>query len=80
MLTESTRPGLVGARVRRVNDPRLLTGGGRFVDDIDLPGMLHAHVLRATVPAGTVASVDTASLRRRADCPLVLHALDAHGL
>lgn len=46
------RPSLVGASVRRVNDPRLLTGAGKFVDDISLPGMLHAHILRSPVPHG----------------------------
>ncbi len=46
------RPSLVGASVRRVNDPRLLTGAGKFVDDISLSGMLHAHILRSPVSHG----------------------------
>ena len=33
--------------VRRVEDPRLLKGGGRYTDDISLPGMLHGVVLRS---------------------------------
>ena len=33
--------------VRRVEDPRLLNGGGRYTDDIVLPGMLHGIVLRS---------------------------------
>ena len=37
----------VGARVMRVEDPRILTGRGRYVDDIVLPGMLHAAFLRS---------------------------------
>ena len=32
----------VGQPVRRVEDQRFLTGQGRYVDDIVLPGMLHA--------------------------------------
>lgn len=43
---------LVGARVRRINDPRLLRGDGRFVDDIHLDGMLHAHVVRSPIAHG----------------------------
>ena len=31
-----------GARVARLEDPVLLTGRGRFVSDLMLPGMLHA--------------------------------------
>ena len=34
----------IGARVLRAEDPRILTGRGRYVDDIVLPGMLHARV------------------------------------
>ena len=37
---------LVGQRVPRKEDPRLLTGRGRYVDDITVPGLLHAHFLR----------------------------------
>ncbi len=48
------RPGLVGARVKRVNDPRLLTGKGRFIDDIEIPGMLHATVVRSFVASGRI--------------------------
>ena len=33
---------LIGAPVRRVEDERLLTGRGRFVGDMVVPGMLHA--------------------------------------
>ena len=36
-----------GASVARVEDPRLLRGDGRFVDDIKLPGLLHAALVRS---------------------------------
>ena len=36
-----------GASVRRREDPRFLTGEGRFVDDIQLPGLLHAAFVRS---------------------------------
>ena len=42
----------IGARVMRVEDPRILTGRGRYVDDVVLPGMLHAAFVRSTVPHG----------------------------
>lgn len=43
MTTEQHIPaGLIGARVRRKEDPRLLTGRAQFVDDIVLPGMLES--------------------------------------
>jgi len=55
------RPSLVGANVQRVNDPRLLTGEGRFVDDINLPGMVHASILRSYLPAGRIESFEAGS-------------------
>jgi carbon-monoxide dehydrogenase large subunit len=48
----------VGASVPRREDPRLLAGRGRFVDDITLPGMLHAQFVRSTVAHARIAAVD----------------------
>ncbi|MCM3568653.1 xanthine dehydrogenase family protein molybdopterin-binding subunit [Neobacillus mesonae] len=38
---------VVGTRLKRKEDPKLITGHGSFADDIQLPGMLHAAVLRS---------------------------------
>src|SRR5947199_9855534 len=38
---------LFGARVRRREDARLVTGGGRYVADVALPGLLHVAVVRS---------------------------------
>ena len=53
----------IGARVLRVEDPRILTGRGRYIDDITLPGMLHAAFMRSTVPHGRLVSVDASEAR-----------------
>ncbi|MBV8457797.1 MAG: xanthine dehydrogenase family protein molybdopterin-binding subunit, partial [Acetobacteraceae bacterium] len=45
--------------VRRVEDPRLLIGGGRYTDDIVLPGMLQGVVLRSPHAAAAITSIDT---------------------
>ncbi len=55
---------LVGQSVARREDPRLLSGRGRFVDDIALPGMLHAQFVRSTVAHGEIASIDLTAVRR----------------
>jgi aerobic carbon-monoxide dehydrogenase large subunit len=47
-----------GARIKRTEDPRLLTGQGRYVDDIDLPGMLHAAVLRSPHAHARIRAID----------------------
>jgi carbon-monoxide dehydrogenase large subunit len=63
---------LVGSRVPRVNDRKLLTGACRFVDDIDLPGMVHATVLRSPVAHGRLRSVDVSPVGDDPDVLLVL--------
>ena len=45
--------------VRRVEDPRLLKGAGRYTDDIVLPGMLFGIVLRSPHAAATITRLDT---------------------
>ena len=52
-----------GASVKRSEDPRILTGGGRYVDDIKLPGMLHAAFVRTPLAHGAVLAVDAAAAR-----------------
>ncbi|MGE0223522.1 MAG: xanthine dehydrogenase family protein molybdopterin-binding subunit [Acetobacteraceae bacterium] len=47
--------------VRRVEDPRLLKGAGRYTDDIMLPGMLHGIVLRSPHAAARITGIDTAA-------------------
>jgi CO/xanthine dehydrogenase Mo-binding subunit len=49
----------IGKSIKRVEDPRLLTGQGRYIDDIDLPKMLHAAVLRSSRPHARIKSIDT---------------------
>src|SRR5262249_36549664 len=48
----------IGKNIKRVEDPRLLTGQGRYIDDIDLPNMLHAAVLRSTRAHAGIESID----------------------
>jgi carbon-monoxide dehydrogenase large subunit len=55
-----------GASVRRKEDPRFLRGEGRYVDDIKLPGMLHAAFVRSPHGHAKVLSVKTEAARRLA--------------
>jgi carbon-monoxide dehydrogenase large subunit len=48
-----------GARIGRVEDARLLTGAGTFVDDISRPGMLHACFVRSPVARARIEAIDT---------------------
>ncbi|OBI81592.1 xanthine dehydrogenase family protein molybdopterin-binding subunit [Mycobacterium asiaticum] len=49
----------VGARVRRVEDHRLLRGRGRYVDDVVVPDMAHAAFVRSPWPHALIRGIDT---------------------
>ncbi|MDA8264636.1 MAG: aerobic carbon-monoxide dehydrogenase large subunit [Actinomycetota bacterium] len=51
----------VGARIRRNEDERLLTGNGRFIDDIQLEGALSVAFVRSSIAHGRILSVDTSA-------------------
>ena len=65
-----------GAPVQRSEDPRLLRGKGNYVDDIDLPDMLHAAVLRSPHAHARILSIDAGAARELAGVHLVLIATD----
>ncbi len=50
---------LVGERVPRLEDDRLLRGRGRFVDDVDVPSQLHMHVVRSELAHARIKAIDT---------------------
>lgn len=52
-----------GRHPPRSEDPALLTGAGRFVDDIAAPGALHMVLVRAPVAAGRIAALEVAEAR-----------------
>ncbi len=49
----------IGAALPRKEDLRLLTGHGRYVDDIEIPGALHACFVRSPHPHARIAGIDT---------------------
>ena len=65
-----------GAPVQRTEDPRLLRGKGNYVDDIDLPDMLHAAVLRSPHARARIVNIDSSAARELPGVHLVLTAVD----
>jgi carbon-monoxide dehydrogenase large subunit len=59
-----------GARVPRVEDPRLLTGHGTYVDDVTRPGMLHGFFIRSPLARARIVGID-------ASAALALHGVVA---
>jgi carbon-monoxide dehydrogenase large subunit len=66
----------IGQRITRNEDPRLLTGQALFVDDVDLPGMLHAAFLRSDYAHARILSVDASAARERPGVVAVYTAED----
>ncbi len=62
--------------VRRVEDPRLLKGSGRYTDDIVLPGMLHGIVLRSPHAAAKITGIDTAAAKSTPGVKAIYTAAD----
>jgi carbon-monoxide dehydrogenase large subunit len=67
----------IGQPVSRKEDPRFLTGRGRFVDDIHLPGEAHAVVLRSPHAHALIRKVDTTQAQVAPGVLLVLTGADA---
>src|SRR6476659_9386184 len=63
MPTSPVLPKLVGQRVKRREDPRLIRGAGTYVDDIALVGMQHMAFKRSDVAHGRIRSIDTSAAK-----------------
>jgi carbon-monoxide dehydrogenase large subunit len=66
----------VGSRLKRPDDPRLLTGRGRYVDDIVLPRMVHAVLVRSVHAHARVSRLDLDAARRAPGVVAVLTGAD----
>src|ERR1700691_5408255 len=67
----------VGQSIPRVEDSSLLTGRGRFMDDIGVhPGTLHAAILRAPHAHAEIISIDTSAAKRAQGVVAVLDGAD----
>jgi carbon-monoxide dehydrogenase large subunit len=66
----------IGQGVPRFEDPRLLRGGGRYVDDIALPGMAFGHVLRSPHAHARIRKIDTTAAKAAPGVLCVLTGAD----
>ncbi|MGD2040732.1 MAG: molybdopterin-dependent oxidoreductase, partial [Anaerolineae bacterium] len=66
----------VGKRLTRTEDPRLLTGQALFVDDVQIPGMLHAAFLRSDYAHARLERLDVSAARERPGVVAVYTAED----
>jgi carbon-monoxide dehydrogenase large subunit len=78
--TAHLRPKIIGARIRRTEDPRLLTGHGNFVDDRQVPNALHVAFRRSDHAHASIVAIDATKAKAAPGVVAVFTALDLDGL
>ncbi|WP_315837110.1 xanthine dehydrogenase family protein molybdopterin-binding subunit [Bradyrhizobium prioriisuperbiae] len=78
-MTEAARPPYIGQPLRRREDFKLVTGKGRYVDDIKLPGMLHLAILRSPHAHAIIRHVDLTAAQASPGVHLALSGTDLAG-
>src|SRR6266852_5186023 len=71
---------MLGAPIKRREDPRLITGQATYVDDIKLYGMLHMAVLRSPYGHARIKSIKTETARKHPGVVAVYTAADLKGV
>src|SRR6266536_2597218 len=79
MATVEERPIGFG-RLKRKEDPRFIRGQGNYVDDVNLPGMLHGAVLRSPLAHARIVSIDTSAALAHPKVRAVVTGTDLAGL
>jgi aerobic carbon-monoxide dehydrogenase large subunit len=72
-------PKMIGSRIKRREDPRLITGRATYVDDLRLPGMVYASVLRSIYAHAKLGSIDATKARELPGVVGVFTAADLAG-
>jgi len=67
-------------RMKRKEDPRFIRGQGTYVDDVELPGMLHGAVLRSPLAHARITSIDTSAAQQHPKVRAVITGKDLEGL
>lgn len=76
-MTTETR--VFGAALKRREDPRFITGKGRYTDDVQLPGMVYAKFLRSPHAHARIVRIDTSRARQAPGVVAVYTAEDIEG-
>src|ERR1051326_4739047 len=68
----------IGRAMKRVEDPRLVKGAGTYTDDLRLPGMLHAAILRSPHAHAKITKIDTSAAKSLPGVVAVLTGADVN--
>jgi CO/xanthine dehydrogenase Mo-binding subunit len=71
-----TTGSLIGKRIPKLDAPEKAAGRTRYIHDIDLPGQLHAKILRSTQVHAKIVRIDTAAARKLPGVHAVITAAD----
>ena len=63
-MASPTLPKLVGTRVKRREDPRLIQGRATYVDDVKIAGLQHVAFKRSDIAHGKIVSIDTSAAEK----------------
>ena len=77
-MSDATRAPYIGRPLKRIEDPRLIKGQATYTDDIRLPGLLHAAILRSPHAHAHVRSIDTSAARKLPGVVAVLTGADVN--
>src|SRR6201995_754911 len=81
MTVTEDRPNPIGfGRMLRKEDVRFVRGKGNYVDDVQLPGMLHGAVLRSPYAHARIVSIDTSAAKQEPKVHAVVTVQDLEGL
>ncbi len=72
-------PKFIGSPIKRRDDPRLIQGLAHYVDDIQLPGMLHLAIVRSPYGSATIRGIDTSKAEEAPGVVAVYTAADLAG-
>src|SRR5438309_2273029 len=72
-------PKSIGSRIKRREDPRLITGQATYVDDLRPPGMLHVSLLRSMYAHAKLGAIDVSKARELPGVVAVVTAQDVKG-
>ncbi|WP_445491341.1 xanthine dehydrogenase family protein molybdopterin-binding subunit [Niallia sp. 03133] len=66
----------IGTSVKRIEDPRLITGNGRYVGDINLPDQCEAFILRSPHAHAVILDIDTEKAKQLPDVLMIMTGRD----
>ena len=77
-MADSDAPKYVGRAMKRIEDPRLIKGLGTYVDDLRLPGLVHAAILRSPHAHARIRKIDVSAARALAGVVAVFTGADVN--